>query len=208
MMDLNALFKMPYGLYLAGVEYRGKKNACIVNTVAQVTADPARLLVTMQKNNLTSEMALHKGSLAVSVLGRDFPLEKIQRFGYHSGREMEKFDGVPFYEDQHGNPYLTEGVAAIYGLKVERCIDVDTHWLFLCSLESCQALGESNAMTYDDYRILKSGGSPDAPAAAPAKKYTCMVCHYVYDGEIPFADLPDDYVCPICGVGKEQFVLA
>ena len=41
------------------------------------------------------------------------------------------------------------------------------------------------------------------------EKYVCTVCQYVYDPteneDIPFADLPDDYVCPVCGVGKDMF---
>jgi len=33
---------------------------------------------------------------------------------------------------------------------------------------------------------------------------TCKVCGYVYDGDI--AELPQDWVCPVCGAGKEEFV--
>ncbi len=39
------------------------------------------------------------------------------------------------------------------------------------------------------------------------EKYVCSVCGYVYepvDG-VKFEDLPDDYVCPLCGVGKDMF---
>lgn len=39
------------------------------------------------------------------------------------------------------------------------------------------------------------------------KKYVCSECGYVYDGDIPFEDLPDDYVCPVCGAPKSDFVL-
>ncbi len=41
------------------------------------------------------------------------------------------------------------------------------------------------------------------------KKFVCLVCGYVYDpaknNNVAFADLPDDWVCPECGVGKDQF---
>ncbi len=48
------------------------------------------------------------------------------------------------------------------------------------------------------------------------KKYVCTVCGYVYDPEVgdpdsdiepgtAFEDLPEDWVCPMCGVGKESF---
>lgn len=41
-------------------------------------------------------------------------------------------------------------------------------------------------------------------------KYVCVVCGYIYDDtieEVKFADLPDDWTCPLCGVGKDQFEL-
>ena len=48
------------------------------------------------------------------------------------------------------------------------------------------------------------------------KKYVCTVCGWVYDPAVgdpdngiapgtTFEDLPDDFVCPLCGVGKEDF---
>lgn len=39
-------------------------------------------------------------------------------------------------------------------------------------------------------------------------KYKCKLCGYIYDDhleEIPFEELPDDWVCPLCGVGKDMF---
>lgn len=47
-------------------------------------------------------------------------------------------------------------------------------------------------------------------------KYVCTACGYVYDPEVgdpdggiapgtPFEDIPDDWVCPLCGVGKDMF---
>ena len=48
------------------------------------------------------------------------------------------------------------------------------------------------------------------------KKYVCTVCNWIYDPEkgdpdsgiapgIPFEELPEDWICPLCGVGKEDF---
>ena len=43
------------------------------------------------------------------------------------------------------------------------------------------------------------------------EKYVCTVCGYVYDPEendgVKFEDLPEDYACPLCGVGKDMFEL-
>ncbi len=48
------------------------------------------------------------------------------------------------------------------------------------------------------------------------EKFVCMPCGYVYDPELgdpesniepgtAFADLPDDWLCPVCSVGKDMF---
>ena len=48
------------------------------------------------------------------------------------------------------------------------------------------------------------------------KKYICTVCQWVYDPEVgdpesgiepgtAFEDIPEDWVCPVCGVGKDMF---
>jgi len=41
------------------------------------------------------------------------------------------------------------------------------------------------------------------------QKYVCSICGHVYDpaenDNVPFEKLPDDWVCPVCGVGKDQF---
>ena len=39
------------------------------------------------------------------------------------------------------------------------------------------------------------------------KQWVCVVCGYVYDGDTPFEELPDDWTCPVCGVDKSFFAL-
>ena len=211
-MDLKAMFKLSYGLFVAGVERAGRQSACIINTVGQVTATPNRVSVTMMKGNHTTQEIVQKGSLAVSVLSQKASLDLVSAFGYRSSREADKFAGVDFRTDGKGNPWLTGGMNAWLGLTVEQTIDLDTHYLFICSVDDGEVLSDDPSMTYGDYRILKSGGALPGQAAqetapAPAKKkYVCSICHYVYDGEIPFEQLPEDYVCPICKRPKSVFV--
>ena len=210
-MDPKALFKLTYGLFVAGVEQEGRKSACIINTVGQVTAVPHRASVTMMKSNHTTQEILKKGSLAVSILSQAASLELVSAFGYRSSREVDKFAGLSHSADAKGNPYLSEGMNAWLSLTVEQTVDLDTHYLFICSVDDGAVLSDLPPMTYADYRILKTGGTlpgQAAPAegAAPKKKYVCSICHYVYDGDIPFEELPEDYVCPICGQPKSVFV--
>lgn len=208
-MNVSALFKISYGLFVASVECGGRRSGCIINTASQVTAEPPRVVVTMQKSNFTSELIREKGSMAVSILTRDCPLETIAHFGYHSSRELDKFSTYNCTLDCLGNPYLTDYTNAYISLKVEQTLDVGTHWLFLCRVEDTDVLSDAPSITYEDYRLRKSGKALDTKPTQPpsTKSYVCSVCHYVYDGDIPFEELPDDYVCPICGVGKSMFIV-
>lgn len=205
-MDETAMFTITYGLFLAGVEEGGKKNACVINTAIQATVDPNRMTVTMMKDNLTTQMIKRKGSLTVSVLSIHCPLDIIRLFGMRSGRDCDKFDGIEYKSDVNGNPYLEKNTVAYMSLNVSSILDLGTHYLFICDVVEAEKTEKGKPMTYTDYRALKSGQAVDKPAEKAAKKsYVCSVCHYVYDGDIPFEELPDDYVCPVCGQPKSAF---
>ncbi|NLK35431.1 MAG: High molecular weight rubredoxin, partial [Gracilibacteraceae bacterium] len=153
-----------------------------------------------------TQLIKKKGSLAVSVLSLNCPLDVIDRFGMRKGRECEKFDGIEYKIDVNGNPYLEKNMLAYISLNVSSIIDLDTHYLFICDVVDGERLEKGQPMTYADYRALKSGKTIDRSADKPTKKsYICTVCHYVYDGDIPFEQLPDDYVCPVCGQPKSVF---
>lgn len=216
-MDNTAFFKLTYGLFVAGVAYEGKINGCIINTATQATSEPGRLLATMMKSNLTTELITKKGSLTVSVLAMDCPIGLVAHFGMNKGREMEKFRDVAFEADANGNPYIVDGVIARFHCKVEQTVDLGSHCLFICAVEDCLPLSDKEPMTYAAYRALKAGNAPKpAAAAGPGGQgkgagagsgvWVCSVCHYVYDGEIPFEDLPADWRCPVCGKGKDAFI--
>ncbi|MCC8122720.1 MAG: flavin reductase [Oscillospiraceae bacterium] len=205
-MDNTAFFKFTYGLFLVGVEQEGNYNGCIINTAAQATSEPPRILMTMQKQNYTTELLMQKRSASLTLLSRQFPLDQILHFGMQSGRDMNKFT-MPYETDHNGNPFLTDGMNARFALEVSEAIDLGTHQLFLCDVRDALTLSDGISMSYGDYRTLKSGGTLDGGAAASQKKWVCSVCHYEYDGDVPFESLPDDYRCPICGAGKEHFSL-
>ncbi|MCL1804507.1 MAG: flavin reductase [Clostridiales bacterium] len=211
-MDNTAFFKLTYGLFVVGVEYEGKLNGCIINTATQATSEPGRLLATMMKANLTTELITKKGSMTVSVLAIDCPLDMIAHFGMNKGREMEKFGAIAYDKDANGNPLIKEGAIARFHCRVEQTIDLGSHYLFVCAVEDCLSLGDQEPITYAEYRRLKSGGAPKtAEAGAPkatagSGRWVCSICHYVYDGETPFEALPADWVCPVCKRGKDVFI--
>lgn len=206
-MDKSAMFSLTYGLFVAGVEEGGKKNACIINTAVQATSDPMRMHVTMMKANHTTQLIRKKGSLTVSVISLNCPLEVIGSFGMRSGRDCDKFEGVEHKTDSNGNPYLAQHTIAYMSLNVISMIDLGSHYLYICDVIEAEKTETGQPMTYADYRSLKTGGTIAKTADKPAKKtYVCSVCHYVYDGDIPFEDLPDDYECPVCGQPKSVFI--
>jgi rubredoxin len=173
----------------------------------------------------------------VAVLSREATLEFIGGFGFRTGREVDKFDGVPYSTAPSGCPYPDENVLAYIDLEVESSIDVDTHTVFVGRMTDCGITGEGTPMTYAWYREVLCGKTPPtAPShmkketaaqaadtgrgasemAKDMTRYVCAVCGYIYDPEngdpegkvppgTPFEDLPDNWACPVCGVGKMQF---
>ena len=204
-MDATALFKISYGLFVAAAEYQGELSGCVINTAAQVTDIPCRMIAAIQKESRTAQLIRKKESLALSVLSLSCPMEVIKNFGYRSSRDADKFAGVSFSTDGRGNPWLRENTVAFISCKVYDTVDLGTHWLFLCDVEDAGHTASGRPMTYADYRDIKAGKTPAEDSVSPAVQYVCTVCHYVYDGGIPFEELPDDYLCPVCKKPKSFF---
>lgn len=208
-MNTSAMFNLTYGLFIAAVEYDGRKNACIINTAIQTTSEPCSMTVTMLKSNLTTQMICQKWNFAISIIAQSCSLDIIKSFGLRSGRDCDKFAGITHKNDANGNPYFEKDMLAYMSLEVSSVIDLGSHYLFVCKVTEAEKLENGKPMTYADYRMLKAGGSLEgAPITPPTAKktYVCSVCHYVYDGETPFEELPDDYVCPVCGKPKSFFI--
>lgn len=152
-MDINALFTIQCGLFIAAVEQDGRLNGCVTNTLMEQSHVPLKLSLTIDKTHLTHEMAVKKGSIGVSVLSRTVPVELIKKFGFVSGRDADKFAGFDGYTlDVNGNPVLTgPEIAAVFSLNIIDTIDVGSHTIFLCEAADMKATGGS-AITYADYR--------------------------------------------------------
>ena len=211
-MDMQAFFKMSYGLYVVSSSDGARRSGCVVNTLTQVTAEPAQLMVAINKDNLTAEIIRGGGRFTGTVLSEDAGMELIGRFGFHSGREMDKFAEIPFAEDAAGIPYPTGHAAARFSCRVVKELDVGTHILFIGEVEEAERLLDEEPMTYAYYHRVKKGLTPKnassynptekaAVREAPKKEsWRCTICGYVHEGE-----LPEDFTCPVCGVGAELF---
>jgi len=197
-MDNTALFKLGYGLYVLTAQSEGKDNGCIVNTVMQITSGevPAGV-VAVNKQNLTHEMIMQSGKFNISVLTTQANFDVFERFGFQSGRNVDKFAGFTgMARSENGPVYLTGGANAYLCFEVTGTVDFGTHTMFTGNIVDGKTLSEDKSATYAYYhKHIKP-----KPQTAPGG-YVCDICGYVYEGEA----LPGDFICPLCKHGASDF---
>jgi flavin reductase (DIM6/NTAB) family NADH-FMN oxidoreductase RutF/rubredoxin len=225
-LDPKALHKISYGVYVVTSGKEGRCNGQIANTVVQVASQPPMVSVSINKQNFTHELIKQSGFYAVSILSKDTPLSFIGNFGFKCGRDFDKFEGVDYQVGKTGARIVLNHAVAYFEAKVVDEIDVKTHTIFVGEVVDAQVLSDKPQMTYDFYHEIKRGTTPkSAPTFVQQEKkenekdytkYICRLCGYVYDpakGDpdsgvepgTPFEELPDEWICPICGVSKDQF---
>ena len=249
------MYKLTYGLFVVTANENGRDNGCITNTVGQVTSEPERISLTVNKANLTHDMIAHTGKFTASILSQDADFELIKRFGFQSGRDADKFAGFSdIKRTDNGTLAVTKGTNSFISAQVCQSIDLGTHTMFIADVGQTAMLGAARSADYAYYlehikpqpkavgttdggqtiwRCLicgyeyvgeelpedficplckhpasdfekVTGGAAAVPAGVTENGkviWRCTVCGYEYEGE----DMPDDYVCPICGVGKDSF---
>lgn len=226
-MDPRALHKISYGLYIITSRKGDQINGQIANTVFQISNEPPTIAVSITKKNLTHEFIKDSKLFAVSVLAQDAPLSLIGNFGFKSGREVNKFEGVDYQLGDSGLPHVTTDTLAYLEARVLQEVDAVTHTIFIGEVTAAEVLKDGAPMTYAYYHEVKRGSVPKtAPSFVPefkdkkavSGKYECSVCGYVYDPAAgdpengvepgtPFEALPESWVCPVCGVDKASFKL-
>lgn len=233
MMNQNALFQIGYGLYLVAANENGKDNACIVNTVMQVTQNPIRLLVSVSNQNLTHDMIKNTGKLTVSVLTEKTPFSVYSHFGYQSGKKVDKFED---FEDvtrcANGCYRLNRNSSAYFCGTVSESIALDTHTMFLVEVTDADIVSSQVPVTYDFYQkyvkqpykpVVKKNGAGQANAdgsnsgsvnangtdvasveGTDGTTTNSYVCKIC--GYVYEGEtLPEDYICPICKHGASDF---
>jgi flavin reductase (DIM6/NTAB) family NADH-FMN oxidoreductase RutF/rubredoxin len=223
MIQFEALFKVSYGLYIVSSGSREYGNGFISNTVFQVTSEPPRFAACCNKENHTAGVIRSTGHFSVSVLQKDASAGLIGNFGYKSGRDLNKMAGMELKFGESGVPIVLNDAIAFLECRVVETFDVGTHLIFIGELRQAEVLDEgSEPLTYLHYRQVKKGVAPkNAPtyidkskletkAAGEAfAKYECAACGFIYDEKQEgrrFEELPEDWVCPVCGTGKEDFI--
>ena len=220
MIDKQAFHSLSYGMYVIGTRFDDKDYGCVANTFAQVTSSPLQVSVALNKENATSAAVRRAGRFTASCLSEQADMQLIGTFGFHTSTELDKFAQHASARDEAGMPYVAEQCCAWFSAKVVSELDLGTHVLFVGEVQECAKIADAGSpMTYAFYHQVKGGKTPpkassylgdEQPAAAPAESngteqpkiaWRCTIC-----GHMEYVDeLPDDFVCPVCGVGKEFF---
>lgn len=195
--DLSALYKIGYGLYVVTCHDGKKDNGLIVNTVTQVSDQPNRIAVNINKQNYSVHVIKQTGQLNINCLSVDAPFEIFERFGFQSGRSVNKFEGLePLYSD-NGLAFLPQYINAVISLEVEQVVDLGTHDMFIGKVTEARVISNKETMTYTYYQDHVK----PKPQTTGKKGFVCKICGYIYEGDT----LPDDFICPLCKHGAADF---
>lgn len=190
------MFKIPYGLYVVTTNVDGRDNGCISNTLAQVTASPNQVSLCICKQNLTCEMIEKSGIFTASVISEKVFFSLFQRFGFQSGRQVDKFKDFTGCERvANGTLAVTEGTNAYISAKVDKTVDLGTHMMFIGEVTEMKTLSDVPSATYCYYQEhIKPKPQPSSDVQNGHTVWRCKVCGYEYVGD----ELPDGFVCPVC----------
>ena len=195
--DLTALYRIGYGLYVVTSNDGKHDNGLIVNTVTQVSDNPNRIAVNINKANYSHHVIRQTGVLNVNCLSVDAPFRVFERFGFQSGRNVDKFEGISTAKSDNGLVILPEYINAVMSLKVEDYVDLGSHGMFICSVTEARVISDKDTMTYTYYQ----NNVKPKPATEGKKGWVCKICGFIYEGD----ELPEDYVCPLCKHGAADF---
>lgn len=252
-MNKNVFRNLSYGVYVVSTLDGTRNTGCVANSIMQITSSPATVALSMNHDNYTNSCIKASGRFAVSILSEASPSSLIGQFGFQSGKDTDKFDGVDFTVKE-GLPVLNDCCGYIV-CKVIDTMETSTHTVFLGEVTDGDTIGSTPAMTYAYYHNVVKGKSPkNAPTyiaeedisaekssasgtasadgasvsggsasgavsadgasaneaacseSSASARWVCGVCGYVYEGDVPFEELPDSYTCPICRQPKDRFV--
>ena len=195
--DNKSLFSISYGLYLVTSALDGKPNGLIVNTVTQLTNTPNRVAVTINKANYSHKIIKETGILNVNCLTTETPFFVFKNFGFQSGIDKDKFEGLSYSLSENGLPVLGGCVNTFISLKVTDYVDLDTHGMFICEITDSGIINDKETVTYTYYQK----NIKPKPEPAKSKGYVCKICGYVYEGD----ELPEDFICPWCKHPASEF---
>ena len=195
--DLSALTNIGYGLYVVTSNDGEKDNGLIVNTVTQLTDSPNRVAVTINKANYSYHVINQTKKMNVNCLSTSAPFSVFEKFGFQSGRNIDKFEGCEPLRSDNGLVFLPRHINSFMSLEVVQYVDLDTHGMFICEITEARVINDDPSMTYAYYHE----NVKPKPQTEGKKGFVCTVCGFIYEGDT----LPEDYICPLCKHGVADF---
>lgn len=213
MINKNAFRNMSYGVYVVSTLDGERPTGCVANSAMQITSEPATIAVSINHDNYTNACIEKTGKFAISILTEQSDAGIIGRFGFQSGKDVNKFDGV--------EAVVKEGISVVADAcsylvcKVINKMETATHTVFLGEVIAADVLKEEEPMTYAYYHKVVKGKSPknaptyiaeESEVVQKEEEWVCSICGYEYRGEIPFEEVPEQFVCPVCKQPKSVFI--
>ena len=196
---MNVMFNISYGLYILTAKTE-KLNGCVINALSQVTSTPNRIIIAINKNNFTTEQILKTKKFNVSILNEEANFDLIKRFGFASGKNVNKFEDFSDYKIAENEiPFITQGTNSYISAEVLEVRDLGSHYEFLAEVTKEVSLNDIPSITYSYYQ---SNIKPKQANSNKKVVYVCSVCGYVYEGD----PLPEDFICPICKHDAKYFI--
>ena len=195
-MDKKAMYRLSYGLFVLSARDGEKDGGCITNTAVQSASEPNILTVSVNKANYTHELLMRTDDFTVSVLSEKADFSLFKRFGFQSGRDVDKFAGFSACRRvANGTLAVTEGTNAYLSAHIEQRIDLGSHTLFIARVTDGEVLFSDPSATYAYYQEnIKPKPEKVGVTAEGKTVWRCRICGYEYVGE----ELPDGFICPVC----------
>lgn len=192
-MNEKTMQKFSYGLFVLTSNDGQKDNGCIINTGLQLTSQPQKVGIAVNKANYSHDVIANTRKFNLCILSEEADFSLFQRFGFQSGRDVNKFDGFDDYKKGYNDlPIITKGTNAYISAWVDQIIDLGTHSLFIGMVTDMDILNQVPSATYTYYhQHIKP--KPEKKSSQKTA-WRCKICGFVYEGET----LPDDYICPLC----------
>ena len=198
-MNSKVMFNIQYGLFVLSTNLDGMDNACIINTVTQVTAAPVskdRITICVNKSNFTHDLIAASKKFTVSIISEAATFDLFKHFGFQSGKNVDKFANFDKVQrTENGTLAITEGTNSYISANVINQVELDTHSIFVAEVVGMEKFNDIPSTTYNFYQShIKPKPQPVGKTADGKTVWRCRICGYEYVGE----EIPADFVCPIC----------
>ena len=204
-MDKNVLKNLTYGLYVIGCQ-DAHPAGCVVNTVFQINSEPLIIAISINKDNYTNKVLKKQKKFSISILSEQSDPNIIGTFGFKSSQDINKFSEFK-YQEKDNIPYLEDTCGNLI-CKVIDFVETSTHTLFIAEIKEMFNYSEDSPMSYKYYHEVLKGSSPkkaptyiEEETKSEKTLWKCSICGY----EVEMDELPEDFVCPICGQPAKVF---